>query len=48
MDQGNYTAAIDNFKRASQVDGHGATGQAGLERARRAMQAENEIASNRR
>jgi hypothetical protein len=47
MDKGNYTAAIASYKRAWQVDGNGAAAKARLERARRAMQAENEIIARR-
>jgi cytochrome c-type biogenesis protein CcmH/NrfG len=48
MDKGNYTAAIANYKRAWQVDGNSSAAKAHLGRARRAMQAENEIIANRR
>jgi hypothetical protein len=48
MDRGNYMAAIANYKRAWQVDGNSSAAKAHLERARRAMQAENEIIANRR
>jgi hypothetical protein len=48
MDKGNYTAAIANYKRALQVDGNSSAAKARLERARRAMQAENEIIASRR
>ena len=48
MDKGNYTAAMANYKRAWQVDGNSAAAKARLGRARRAMQAENEIIANRR
>jgi len=48
MDKGNYTAAIANYKRAWQVDGNSAAAKARLGRARRAMQAENEIIADRR
>src|SRR5712692_5069019 len=48
MDKGNYTAAIASYKRAWQVDGNSAAAKARLGRARRAMQAENEIIANRR
>ena len=48
MDKGNYTAAIANYKRALQVDGSSSAAKAQLGRARRAMQAENEILANRR
>jgi hypothetical protein len=48
MDRGNYMAAIANYKRATQVDGNSSAAKARLERARRAMQAENEIIANRR
>jgi hypothetical protein len=48
MDKGNYMAAIANYKRAGQVDGNSSAAKARLERARRAMQAENEIIANRR
>jgi len=48
MDKGNYTAAIANYKRALRVDGNSSTAKARLERARRAMQAENEITASRR
>ena len=48
MDKGNYTAAIANYKRAWQLDGNSSAAKAHVERARRAMQAENEIIANRR
>jgi hypothetical protein len=48
MDKGNYTAAISNYKRALQVDGNSSAAKARLGRARRAMQAENEIRASRR
>ena len=48
MDRGNYMAAIANYKRARQVDGNSSAAKARLDRARRAMQAENEILANRR
>jgi len=48
MDKGNYAAAMANYKRAWQVDGNSAAAKARLGRARRAMQAENEIIANRR
>jgi hypothetical protein len=48
MDKGNYTAAIANYKRAWQVDGNTSAAKAHVERARQAMQAENEIIANRR
>jgi hypothetical protein len=48
MDKGNYTAAIANYKRAWQVDGNSSAAKARLERARRAMQAENKIVADRR
>src|SRR6266852_503437 len=48
MDKGNYMAAIANYKRAWQVDGNSSAAKAYLGRARRAMQAENEIIANRR
>lgn len=48
MDNGDYTAAIASSKHALQVDGNNTAAKARLQRARRAMQAENEIASNRR
>jgi hypothetical protein len=48
MDRGNYMAAIANYKRARQVDGNSSAAKARLERARRAMQAENEIIASRR
>ena len=48
MEKGNYTAAIANYRRALQVDGNSSTAKARLGRARRAMQAENEIIANRR
>jgi len=48
MDKGNYMAAIANYKRAGQVDGNISAAKSRLERARRAMQAENEIIANRR
>jgi cytochrome c-type biogenesis protein CcmH/NrfG len=48
MDKGNYTAAIANYKQALQVDGNSTAAKARLGRARRAMQAENEIIADRR
>ena len=48
MDKGNYTAAIANYKRALQVDGNSGAAKARLGRARRAMQAENDIIASRR
>ncbi len=48
MGKGNYTAAIVSYKQAWQVDGNSTAAKARLERARRAMQAENEIIANRR
>jgi len=48
MDKGNYIAAIANYKRALQVDGNNNAAKAHLGRARRAMQAENEITASRR
>ena len=48
MDKGNYTAAIANYKRALQVDGNSSAAKACLARARRAMQAENQIIASRR
>jgi uncharacterized protein DUF6600 len=48
MDKGNYTAAIANYKRALQIDGNSSAAKVSLERARRAMHAENEILSSRR
>jgi tetratricopeptide (TPR) repeat protein len=48
MDKGNYTAAIANYKRALQADGNSSAAKARLGRARRAMQAENEIIASRR
>jgi hypothetical protein len=48
MEKGNYTAAIANYKRASQVDGNSSAARTRLERARRAMQAEKEIIASRR
>jgi hypothetical protein len=48
MNKGNYTAAIANYKRALQVDGNNSAAKVSLERARRAMHAENEILSSRR
>ncbi|HMB83312.1 MAG TPA: DUF6600 domain-containing protein, partial [Terriglobales bacterium] len=48
MDKSNYTAAIANYKRALQVDGNSSAAKACLGRARRAMQAENEIIASRR
>jgi len=47
MDKGNYTAAIASYRRALQVDGNSTAAKARLERARRAMQAENEIIARR-
>ncbi len=48
MDKGNYTAAIANCKRALQVDGNSSAAKVCLGRARRAMQAENQIIASRR
>jgi hypothetical protein len=48
MDKGNYAAAIAGYKRAWQADGNSTAAKARLGRARRAMQAENEIIANRR
>jgi hypothetical protein len=48
MDKGNYTAAIAHYKRALQVDENSSVAKARLARARRAMQAENEITASRR
>jgi len=48
MERGNYTAAIANCKRALQVDGNSGSAKVCLGRARRAMQAENEIIASRR
>jgi len=48
MDKGNYTAAIANYKRALQVDGNSSATKVCLARARRAMQAENQIIASRR
>ena len=48
MDKGNYTAAIANYKRVLQVDGNNSSAKVCLGRARRAMQAENEIIASRR
>jgi hypothetical protein len=48
MDKGNYMAAIANYKQALQVDGNSTAAKARLGRARRAMEAENEIIANRR
>jgi hypothetical protein len=48
MDKGNYTAAIANYKRALQVDGNSSAAKVCLARARRAMQAENQILASRR
>jgi FecR protein len=47
MDKGNYAAAIASYKRALQVDGNSTAAKARLGRARRAMQAENEIIARR-
>jgi hypothetical protein len=47
MDKGNYTAAIASYKQAWQVGGNRTAAKARLERARRAMQAENEIIARR-
>ena len=47
MNKGNYTAAIASYKRALHVDGNSTAAKARLERARRAMQAENEIIARR-
>ena len=48
MDKGNYTAAIAKYKQALRADGNSTAAKARLGRARRAMQAENEIIANRR
>ncbi len=48
MDKGNYTAAIAYYKRALQVDGSSSAAKTRMGRARRAMQAENEILAGRR
>jgi hypothetical protein len=48
MDKGNYMAAIASYKRAWQVDGNSSAAKVHMERARRAMQAENKILANRR
>src|SRR5882762_1651363 len=48
MDKGNYMAAIANYKRAGQADGNSSAAKTRMERARRAMQAENKIIANRR
>jgi len=48
MDKGNYIAAIANYKRAGQADGNSSAAKTRMERARRAMQAENRIIANRR
>jgi len=48
MEKGNYTAAIANYKQALQVDGSNSSAKVCLGRARRAMQAENEIIASRR
>jgi hypothetical protein len=48
MDKGNYTAAIANYMRALQVNGNSSAAKVCLGRARRAMQAENEIIASRR
>jgi len=48
MGKGNYMAAIANYKRALQVDGSSSAAKAHLGRARRAMQAEDEITASRR
>jgi hypothetical protein len=48
MDKGNYSAAIANYKRAFQVDRNSSAAKARLDRAHRAMQAENEITASRR
>ena len=48
LDKGNYMAAIANYKRAWQVDGNSSAAKAHMERARRAMQAENKIIADRR
>jgi Tfp pilus assembly protein PilF len=48
LDKGNYTAAIANYKRALQVDGNSSAAKICLARARRAMQAENQIIASRR
>lgn len=48
MDKGNYSAAIANYKRALQLDGNSSSAKVCLGRARRAMQAENEIIASRR
>ena len=48
LDKGNYSAAIANYKRASQVDKNSNAARTRLERARRAMQAERDIIASRR
>jgi Tfp pilus assembly protein PilF len=48
MEKGNYAAAIASYKQALRVDGNSTAAKARLERARRAMQAENEIIADRR
>ena len=48
MEKGDYTAAIANYRRALQVDGNSSAAKVSLGRARRAMQAENEIIASRR
>lgn len=48
MDRGNYSAAIAGYKRAGQFDRNTSAAKARVERARRAMQAENDIIAARR
>jgi hypothetical protein len=48
LDKGNYTAAIASYKRAYQVDRNNTATKSRLERARRAMLAENKIIAERR
>jgi hypothetical protein len=48
LDKGNYAAAIVSYKRAWQLDRNNMAVRNRLERARRAMLAENKIIAERR
>ncbi len=48
MDKGNYMAAIASYRQALHVDGNSDAAKARLDRARRAMLAENKIIADRR
>jgi tetratricopeptide (TPR) repeat protein len=47
VDQGDYAAAIETLQRALEIDRNNAAAKGGLERARRAMTAENELVAVR-